>query len=264
MDEDYTLFASINYMSSCLLRNQSLESDNDSLDVFRGRIKQLQDAFTLSTSFIEGYRRNNLVIHLHLSGGDGSRDLCIVMNDGEADIYREMSPEVGKVRSSQDEVALQAREKYPPVFVDIREFIQDEKGVLLRNVPVFARLQSLDLCDKLRVTNSAEPLFIGLHVECRVGCADGKRISLAGLATRSNHHFPYKIIESGPEILNAVPNDKRNIGWDGMSHLNIHDGAIDIAVCIQHAIVGAVLNVPIDFGFERLEMVLCSRQLVAH
>jgi hypothetical protein len=25
-----------------------------------------------------------------------------------------------------------------------------------------------------------------------------------------------------------------------------------------------VLNVPIDFGFERLEMVLCSRQLVAH
>jgi hypothetical protein len=55
----------------------------------------------------------------------------------------------------------------------------------------------------------------------------------------------------------AVPNQFRTPG----SFLVSRGGSL---LESAEAIVGAVLNVPFDFGFERLEMVFCSRQLVTH
>jgi hypothetical protein len=248
-----------------VLRNQSLERADDTVSVFRCRIQQLHHLFTLNRSFTESYRSNNLVIHLHLFGGaDRNRNLRIFMDHGETEIQGNMRSVTDDGRSSKKQIALQECEKYLAVFVDICEFVQDEKRVLLRVGPGSVRLQSLDFLHNRRVLDSLEPLLLNFRAERLFGCANGERVSFAGMATGGIHKLPDKIVERRSEVLKAIPDDQRNMGWHGMSRLKLHDGAINIPVCIQDSMTEALLSVPSDLGFKEFEMMFCPRQFAAY
>jgi len=240
-----------------------LETTSDSLDVFRGLVEQWRYEFSSGTSIAEGYRRNNLMLHLHLSTcADSDRDLCIIMNSGDAESHREIAAGPGYIGRPENSYSLQEHERYPLVFVDICELVNDIERVSLVPLPVIIGLQSLNLCNhRGRDSQKSLPLITRFPEVIR-GFGNGERIVFVGLAAIGDDHFPYEIVENGSEILNTVSNNEPDGRWDGMVRLKTHDGAIDVSVCIQHGMTGVALSIPRSFGFENLEMVFSPSEFV--
>lgn len=139
-----------------------LETTRDSLNVFRGSVEQWRDEFSSGTSIAESYRRNNLMLHLHLSTcANSNRDLCIIMNSGDTESHRKIAAKPDYIGRSENSYSLQEHERYPLVFVDICELVNDIKGVSLVTLPVIIGLQTLNLCNHRG--RDSKSLFLSSH-----------------------------------------------------------------------------------------------------
>lgn len=234
-------------------------------DRFRNEVGPISGTETnfhaLCGSLIERYRRNELILHLHmqLSVNDGKRsELCTAIEnpDGTSGLADPNFPVFDGNVFSGHRTNHEACEQYPSVLVDVREFIQSPEQALVEILPQVARLQTLDLCNRAwgYPVKSVSP---NLLFEKFNRATDGKHIFFSGLTIRSKYKFPYKVIEGRTEILQDVSENQSKANGHGAVGNELEDSLIIASVRLSHHFARIALKVPLKFGVEGLN-VLCG------
>jgi hypothetical protein len=225
-----------------------------------GPLVQAETNFhALCGSLIERYNRNELSIHLHLSANDGERpELCIAVEHGRragTNAVPDLPVFHGEILSL-GKTSHEVCQKYPSVFVDIRQVIQSPEDMLVEVLPQVVRLQTFDLCNRV-YGNPIKTVPPDLVFERFRSTTDGEHIFFSGLTARSKHKFPHKIIEGGAEVLKAVSNNQTETRRNGATRNESKNSLIIGSIGLLHHFAGIALKVPIEFGAQRLD-VLCG------
>ncbi len=212
--------------------------DNPEVDEVEHSVKDTADFLSFNDSLVELYERGKIIVHLHLTGEIGT-GFCLTAkhNSGVGINMLDTKP----------------CKEYPPVLADVAKFIQDPQLAGFEILPTVVRLQGINLCND----GAGQPREIPFQVLFESFCAatNGELTTqFFGIAIRSRTEFPYKVIQSGPKILDTVSDDVRNYKGYFRAVETSDAFSIRVRLYLSHNEARAALVVPLNLGARRLAM----------
>jgi len=150
------------------------------------------------------------------------------------------------------------------MLVDVRKLIQNPEAGILPEIPTLIRLQTLDFCRRFLGNTIKETVLFHTLFEGFRRFTNGESIVLSGLTLRGKTQFPYKIIQCGPEILEAIPDQKGDgIGMRGAIDIT-NTPSVKLGMKLGHNEARVLLKVPRHLGVNRLAMFFCPTDFTSH
>jgi hypothetical protein len=231
-----------------VLNEELLKSrDHHKIDEIKHLPKDDADFLSFNDSLVELYERGKIVVHLHLTGEVGT-GFCLTANYNSG---------VGI-----NVIDAKPCKKYPPVLADVAKFIQDPQLGGLEVLPTVVRLQGVNLCNN----GAGQPREIPFQIlfESFCAAANGELTTqFFGITIRSRTEFPYKVVQSGPKILNTVSDDVRNYKGYFRTVEATDASSVRMWLYLSHNEARAALVVPNNLGVRRLTMYFSPSDLLA-
>lgn len=202
-------------------------------------------------SLVERYKRNQIALHFHLLRSDRSPDTCIMGQCGQV-WASSFEPGIHLSAHLTERECTEFGEKQSSVLVDVCEFIQDGE-TRCAGLPVEVRLKRFDECNGSGIDSSqaVTSLSVLKAVKCET---DGEHVLFVGGVVRNQNKFPDQIVERRPQVLKTVPNDQSNFLRNGGFSLDDKGRLILAAVCIGHELALIRVKIPLDLGFNRVQV----------
>jgi len=206
----------------------------------------------LCGDIVEGYKEDRFSFHFHLfqiENRHSDSDICFLLSHGNES---EVGDNPNRVRLGEQET---------PMLVNVAKFVQDEKRVA--RIPTTVRLHSLNLCASI-FGNPVEAAPPKLAFESVFRFTYGELMILVGFLIRSRNQFPHKIVETRPEILQAIADQERD-GRRNWTGIHAHRGdQICIEVYLSQSMAYFAFEAPLKLGFQALKVAVSPIDFGAH
>jgi hypothetical protein len=138
------------------------------------------------------------------------------------------------------------------VLIDVAEGVEYSEQMSGGLLPRVVRLQSLDFCNCLCgqpvKSLSGDLVFEGIQT-----VAYGEHVLIAGATIRSDHKFPYQIVEGRTKVLNRVSEDNRNGVRNGRLGDELKNDAIAIRLYLSFHVARFAVDIPLNLFSGRFE-----------
>jgi hypothetical protein len=206
--------------------------------ILQQMFKEVRHVDPVCYSLIERYKSSDLSFHLHFSG-ESVDQLCIILRRGGI--------------QPAGAIDLNLRQKNPPVFVDIAEFMQSPEIAFESITPKVVWLQSVDDCNhhvgKPREIPSPECIR-----EAVWRFTDRECVSFVGYTIRSKAKFPDKIIQRRSEVLQTISQQEWDVWWKMRAVESPYTREICARIEVHHGFAKVAVKVPLDSGYQRVSM----------
>lgn len=231
---------------------EQIESWNDVRNRFDDLLKRPIHRFAWHQDILNRYVQGDVVLHFHCRDLFGGGQ-CVTVKavDRRADVTLAIGDvrEDGRVSDGQDGHSM---------FVVVREMMQPPQ----RLIPSVARLTAMDFRNRRCGNLALRKTIRSVHIPGVTGVG-GKRESgnssvvkvgdIKGRIEVLRHQFPEDVVESGPTIADAIPDD----GAEAQGRLrHQQDVGVRFVCDLGFDFVRALVQVHGDFGFQRIDMFL--------